>query len=113
MGILDHAKELAELIKKYNDQDLYQRIVDLRDEIFALREKNLNLKEELRVIKADRDVEAQLTKERNVYFRVDPNGTRSGPYCMMCWDSDRKLVNLTQEDGGYTWCLRCIKESKK
>jgi hypothetical protein len=29
MNILDNAKDIAELIKKYNDQELYQRIVDL------------------------------------------------------------------------------------
>ncbi len=35
MGVVDHAKEIADLIKKYNDQDLYERIVALREEILA------------------------------------------------------------------------------
>jgi len=48
MGIIDNAKDIAELIKKYNDIELYQKIIDLRDEIFELREDNLKLKEKLK-----------------------------------------------------------------
>jgi len=50
MGIIDHAKDIAELIKKYNDAELYQKIVNLRDEIFELREDNLKLKEKINQI---------------------------------------------------------------
>ena len=42
--ILGHAKEVAELVRKYNNMELYQKIVDLRDEIFQLSEENLSLK---------------------------------------------------------------------
>ena len=45
MSILNNAKEIADLIKKYNDQDLYERIVALREQILELREENLSLKE--------------------------------------------------------------------
>ncbi len=44
MGILDNAKEPAGLVKKYNDFDLYQKILDLCDEIFQLREDNHDLR---------------------------------------------------------------------
>ncbi len=44
MNILDNAKSIAELVKKYNDQDLYERIIDLRDEIFKLKEAGGSVK---------------------------------------------------------------------
>jgi hypothetical protein len=36
-------KEVADLVKKYNDLDLYQKIIDLRDEIFQLREGRIRV----------------------------------------------------------------------
>ena len=94
MGIIQNAKEIAELIKKYNDQELYQRIVDLRDEIFELREDNLNLREEVRALTASSDISAELEREGNVYYHNTSGGQRLGPFCLACWDYDRKLVSL-------------------
>ena len=44
MSILDNAKDIVDLAKKYSDQDLYERIVSLRDEIFELKDENRKLK---------------------------------------------------------------------
>lgn len=48
MGIIDKTKEISEIVRKYNDLELYQKILDLRDEIFELRNENLELKEKLK-----------------------------------------------------------------
>ena len=85
MSILDDAKQIADLIKKYNDQDLYERIVALREEILALREENIAVKEELRRTKeaasvADCYVQHYLTRAvlDNV-VEVAPNGRVDSP----------------------------------
>jgi len=70
-------KRIASLVQKYQDQDLYQRTVDLRDEIFALREENLSLKEALKQIQEAADISEQLVKESNLYYRKLANGNRS------------------------------------
>lgn len=103
MNILENAKELAVLIKKYNDQDLYQRIVDLRDEIFSLREENLALKEQVRAFEEAADISSELTRKENVYYRHHPDGRTSGPYCLGCWDGDRKLVNVME----FAYTMKC------
>jgi len=96
MGILDNAKEVANLIKKYNDQDLYQKIIDLRDEIFNIREENQQLKERVNELERAEDISAKLEKRDNVYYRTDREEDQAGPFCMTCWDADRKLINLNQ-----------------
>ena len=93
MSIIDHAKELADLIKKYNDQDLYERIVTLREEILTLREENLSLKDEVKCLQETADITGRLIREGNCYFFKDDEN-REHPYCLTCWDSDRKLVSL-------------------
>jgi len=112
MGILDNAKELAELIKKYNNQDLYQKVIDLRDEIFNLREEKQQLKERVNELERAENIGSKLERQGNVYFRTDREEDQAGPFCMTCWDADRKLVNVITitEDGSARFkCSICIK----
>jgi ribosomal protein L29 len=110
MDIIEHAKEIAELIKKYNDQDLYQRIVDLRDEIFELREETQQLKEHIKQLENEEDISKEIYRDGNAYFRNHKDGTKSGPYCLTCWDGDRKLVNLLELGYGAKQCGRCSRK---
>ena len=106
-GALEHVKEIAALVKKYEDQDLYQRIVDLRDEIFALREENLSLKETLKQMQDAADISDDLVREGNFYYRKLAGGSKAGPYCLACWDGDRKLVSVQLYRYGQYQCGRC------
>lgn len=99
MSILDDAKQIADLIKKYNDQDLYERIVALREEILALREENIVLKETVRQNSVTADVSSKLVRQGNAYYLKD-DARHERPYCLTCWDSDRKLVGLIMGGGG-------------
>ena len=51
MGIIDNVKDIAKLIKKYDDIELYKKIIDLHDEILELRENNLKLKGKIKSLK--------------------------------------------------------------
>ena len=108
MGIVQHAKELADLIKKYNDQDLYQRIVELREEILQLREENLSLKEQVTILEVNSQIANDLVRDGNCYYRK-ADEKRSHPLCMTCWDYDQKAVNLilgSDPNYGHT-TIRC------
>ena len=94
LNIIDHAKELAELIKKYNDQDLYERIVSLREEILGLKEDNLSMKEQLKTLGETQTIQSKLLRKGNYYvLEDDPEGSHN-IYCLACWDHDRKLISL-------------------
>lgn len=94
MGAIEHAKEIADLVKKYNDKELYERIVTLREEIITLREERNRLTEQVAELQEAMAVDADLVRDGNVYYIEEGEG-RHGPYCMACWDYDRKLVNLS------------------
>jgi hypothetical protein len=114
MNIVDHAKEIAELIKKYNDQDLYQRILELREEILWLREENLALHKDLKSLKEASDISARLRREGNCYF-LDDDKEKERPYCLTCWDADRKLVSLIltkHSRGTRVRCDICVARKK-
>lgn len=108
MSIIENAKEIADLIKKYNDQDLYERIIALREEILSLREENLSLKEKIKALEASTDIQHKITRKGNVYvFTDDPSGKKN-MYCMACWDYERKLVNVYTGPGGIIRCHICM-----
>lgn len=104
MGVLENAREIAELIKKYNDQSLYQRIVDLRDEVFALKEENLSLKQEIQEARRKLEIKGRLSW-RAPFYMIAAEGSEDGPYCQRCWDVDAKLVRL-HSDGNDQWLCR-------
>lgn len=93
MGIIEHARDIAELIKKYNDQDLYERIVELREEILRLREENIELRDTVKRLTDAATIQEQIVREGNCYYRKDDT-KREHPCCLACWDCDRKLVGL-------------------
>ncbi len=108
MNIVQKAKEIAELVQQYNNQDLYQKIIDLRDDIFELREENLELKERLKECEESKDIARELKREGNAYYRYH-DGSKSGPYCPVCWDGDRKLITMyVSKDDRPLSCGRCI-----
>lgn len=106
MSILDHAKEIAELVKKYNDQDLYERIVELREEILQLREDNLTLREQVKLLKEANDITSRLCRDGNCYY-LDDDREKERPYCLTCWDADRKLVSLILSRDRFGTHIRC------
>jgi hypothetical protein len=93
MDILERVKDIAGLVKKYNDQELYQHIVDLREQILGLREENLQLRERNNALETTANIQEELVRDGNLYFRKD-DPKKEHPYCVPCWDYDRKLIGL-------------------
>lgn len=113
MGIVDHAKEIAELVRKYNDQDLYERIVTLREEILELREENLRLKEQLKSIEETKSIQSKLIRKGNYYVKEDDPEGKTNIYCLTCWDYEKKLVSLMQGMHGTISCGICVARKKR
>ena len=88
MAIVDNVKDIYTLVKKLGNQELLEKMADLRDEIFELREENRNLKEKL----AERE-EYNMFFERGVYWNVKDN-QKEGPYCPTCWDDKKKAIRM-------------------
>jgi hypothetical protein len=90
-------KNIAELIKKYNDLELMKQIVSLQTEVFDLQTENLALKK-------------QLTErgEREKMKRTEPHGYyyeegNDVPHCPKCWEKDEKAITLPapRDSGSY------------
>lgn len=107
MGILDNFKDLFKVAETVNNIELYKKLGELQGAVYALEEENRNLKNELRTMKEQRQIEQELHVHDNAYW-IAKGSKRDGPFCMRCWDVDRKLV---RERAGATqgthYCAEC------
>jgi hypothetical protein len=92
MGILDEMKEVADLVKKIGDIDLYRKIVKLEGEVIDLTRSNRSLEERVGELQRAMKFAGELTFKGSFYWQKDdPN-----PYCAGCWDQKRLAVHLTR-----------------
>ncbi len=92
MSIISTTKELILLAKKGATVELELRLVQMQEKELELREEVVKLKSELANIKAENSTSESLELANGIYMR-------DGSYfCQVCWDSDKKLINLQSED---------------
>lgn len=93
MSIIDNIKDVANVVRKADNIDLYRQILDLQQEALELVEENYELKGKLREIRKSTELHEKLTFESNSYFIKDEH-KKDGPYCATCWDYEDKLVRM-------------------
>jgi hypothetical protein len=106
MGILDNAKQVAKAVEEIHNLELYQRVLNLHSDIIELVEQNNQLRNEIAEIKKHQEIKGKLRPVNRpdlVYYLYKENGAEEdGPFCVVCWDIDGKLVRPFpyQNDGG-------------
>jgi hypothetical protein len=86
---LDNIKAIIEIADSTKNIELKSYIVDLKEQILELKDENFDLKEQLR-----QRTEHNMIFENRVYWDLKEDGTKDGPYCPSCWDSEGKAVRL-------------------
>ena len=90
MSIVENVKEVADLVKKLGDVELYRKIVELEQEVFDLTRLNRNQEEE--IVRLN---ELVITKQKMMFrkpFYFIENDEQ--PYCSNCWEVNRVTVHL-------------------
>lgn len=106
MSIINNAKEIADLIQKLGNIELYRKIVELEGQIIELTRENHASREQVEELIRQLSIKGKLQFERKLYWLIDGQ-TKDGPFCQRCYDVDRKLVRL-QPWGDDSWmCFGC------
>ena len=106
MSIISNAKEIADLIQKVGNQELYKKILDLQGEIINLTGENHTLKQENQELNLSLKVSKDVVFDGELYWlQGSGEGTKEGPYCQCCYDSDRKLIRLQNKTGASDYDL--------
>lgn len=105
MGIVDTVKDVAKLVQRADNIELYGKILELQSQIMGLLEENRDLKEQLRELRDNSDFRTSLVFEGNCYVRDTEAGREH--YCSKCLDAEGKAIRLQRLDRGLLYCPSC------
>lgn len=106
MGAVENIKEIADLIKKIGDIDLYRKIVELEQEVFELSRQNRIYQNEIDDLRKLLNLKQKIKHVGQVYYvEEDPD-----PHCPRCWEVSNILVHLTESASpSFGHCPSCNK----
>lgn len=90
MGIMENVKEIVQRIKKYNDDELNQKILDLEDQILALITQIHSLEEASQESERTLTLIKKMQFKKPFYFQKDD----PVPFCPHCWEREKNPVHL-------------------
>ena len=95
MSFIDYFKAAFDLAKKAQSVELQGELMAMREDYNSLHEENIDLKQQLRALQEQQQIEGTLTYRAPAYYRRAEGGKEDGPYCQRCWDVDRRLVRVS------------------
>lgn len=110
MSVIDNAKELAALIQKLGNTDLYRRIVELEGEIIELTREKHELDQRLAVQDKHAEIIKTLRFDSPFYVSQD----KQELFCARCIESCQCAVHVVKtnkiERWRYWMCPECKTE---
>ena len=107
MGTLENLKEIADVVKKLGNIELYRKIVELEGEVIELTRDNRKLEEE------NHKLGQQLEFKTKLHF-TEPFWYAEGdavPFCPSCYEANKLPVHLHYQGemmGGHRYdCPNC------
>jgi len=111
MGLYDAIKDIANVVKKSDNIELYRQIIDLGEQALDMQAEIVKLREENAELKKGIDIENQIIRHpqgNNYPYITLSNDPEKIRYCAICWGRERKLIQLYSKGA----CMECsIKKS--
>ena len=95
-------KEAVALARKYDNIELYQKLLTVEENLVELREENLKFREEIGSLNERLKLKSQIIFEGVTYWIEDDEMTKDSsrtPICRNCYDKEGKVFRLPIESG--------------
>ncbi|MNP74286.1 hypothetical protein D3C76_1711420 [compost metagenome] len=81
----------------------------MQKDAMDLVQENRDLKDRIRILETEIRHRAAVEYIEDAYYVKKENGEFDGPFCRVCWDSDKKLMRMSKGDyvGGKAACMVC------
>ena len=108
-------KELKGMVKEYHNEEMSEKVVDIQNSFFELREEIETVKEENRGLKAKIKLledSSKLEKDlemtpMGLYVRIsEKEQGKTMEYCPACWQNHKKLMPIVRW-GRERQCCNC------
>ncbi|MHC4663426.1 MAG: hypothetical protein ACYS8W_17335 [Planctomycetota bacterium] len=118
MSYRDILHAAAEFVKAKGNIELYNEINRILDDIYDIREKNIELQEDKKALSEvievqNKQLELQgkmkfLPRYQSYWIVGEEGKPADGPFCTNCFDKERKGIRLTQTPNHADWfCPNC------
>lgn len=103
-------KNVAEIVKKADNLELYAMLLDLQSKALELQEENAQLKQQLADRSRIESLRARITRHDQPFITIQDDNNHI-LYCAHCWDSKEKLIQVNTEPRKATFmCPSCKNE---
>jgi hypothetical protein len=90
MGAVENIKDIADLVKKFNDIELNRRILNLENEVLDLSRDKRRGEERIEELERALKFSKELVLRDGFYWA---QGDNTG-FCTACWDAKRLAVHV-------------------
>jgi hypothetical protein len=91
-------RRVVDAIRQVDDPNIYAQMVDLERDILDLIREQTHLKTDLENVRNEMNTEKTLVRNGDLYYLPGAAQGRQGPYCMKCWDDEKKLMTMMRCD---------------
>jgi hypothetical protein len=108
MNIIVNVKEIADLVKKTGDIELFKKIIGLESEIIELKKDNRRLTGQVAQLQTSLKNKDRMEFHEPFYFLKGDDV----PFCPRCWERDELALHMVSDSElslsgrGYT-CTTC------
>ncbi|MBU6500854.1 MAG: hypothetical protein KGJ89_01900 [Patescibacteria group bacterium] len=107
MSIIDDIKSAAEVLRKADNIELYQKLLTAQKQALEIMEENRNLKEENRNLLKKIKIKGDMYLRNDAYWG-SKDGKEEGPFCTRCLNVESIPVLLHQQGNpAYYQCPNC------
>ena len=107
MGLYEGLKDVASIVQKADNIDLYRQLLDLSAQALELQDRVSELMDENKKFKEQEDVSNKIERHKESYITLKEDEDHI-LYCPHCWDCKRILVQCDSNDRiGQMYCPEC------
>lgn len=109
MGLQEKWDNMLGLVTGTNDPVTLKAVIEVQKEMSQLLQENQELRQEIHDLKNEQILDSELELDKHFLYKKHDNTNQ--PYCLKCWDSDRKLIRGIRMRDMYgievVQCTRC------
>jgi len=106
MSLYDGIKDVAKVIQKADNVDLYRQLLDLCQQALDMQAEIERLTKETRELREAQELKAKVIRHDEPFITLEGRPA-SEMYCATCYAKERTLIQVRDLHNGYFTCPSC------
>ncbi len=108
MGLYEGIKDVAKVLQKADNIELYQKLIELSSQALDMQAKITELTTENAGLKHRQEIADNIQFDKKGFFITLKNDPDKIKYCIHCWDTEKQLIHLRENEFNGSWrCPKC------